>query len=93
MVLYELNGQYFFKDSGSIVVTNSYKIIVPKDATRIHLIIKIDMFIRNWVKIYERSFNTSDEYCFLTYGVTVAAFVKQIPCTSPGLCNKYINYH
>ncbi|AEB76864.1 hypothetical protein [Clostridium botulinum] len=88
---YTLYGVQHHIGSGVFAVLQERRIMVPRFAKNITLTIQAAALPFVWGNIFQESYTTVDQRCFLSWGVTFYPVVKSIPCTSPGLIKEFFS--
>lgn len=87
----EIEGFYYIGihifDFGQsyLAVLQEWTARIPLNATNIILIVTVFDIFRGSYEIFHMTFPTADDRCYLTWGLSFAAQIKKIPCTSPRL--------
>ena len=77
---YTLNGQTFTNNTNAFAYQSKAEIRYPKEAANIQLTIQMAIFIETWRKIFETTFETAVQKCFMVYGTVFDPKCDEIKC-------------
>ncbi|AEB75151.1 hypothetical protein [Clostridium botulinum] len=88
---YEYNGLTYQYSSGILTIGTEQRISIPQCSTNINVNIDIAVLPRVWIPVFYSTYDTNDERCYVTYGITLMPFCDKIPCTSPGMISQFLS--